>query len=68
METFSVQRNKDLSHHKDPISSTTLAVSVPEVLKRRGRPKTETMFEAQTRAAHDLGELLRLKTEQINIH
>lgn len=24
------------------------------------------MFEAQTRAAHDLSELLRLKTEQIN--
>ena len=24
------------------------------------------MFEAQTQAAHDLGDLLHLKTEQIN--
>ena len=34
VEMFSVQRNKDLSHHKDPIFGTPPAVSVPETLKR----------------------------------
>lgn len=34
VEMFSVQRNKYLTHHKDPIPGTTSAVSVPEILKK----------------------------------
>ena len=46
VEMFSVKRNKGLFHHKDPISGTTPAISVPEIMKKGGRPEMETIFEA----------------------
>ena len=36
VEIFSVQHNKDLFHHEDPVSGTTPAISVPEIIKKKG--------------------------------
>ena len=38
----------------------------PKNLRGKKWQKVETLFESQTRAVHDLGELLRLKTKEID--
>ena len=61
VEMFSAQQNKGHPFSK-PLSSPDLSQSSSsKVIK-----KVETRFELQTQAAHDLGELLRLKTQQMD--
>ena len=64
VEIFSAQLHNSNSENAVP---TLLPSSSPRKnLHTRGGTKEETMIESQTRAVHELGELLRLKTEQIN--
>ena len=66
VDMFSAKHTHNRLHHSaspsdpspPPISSQKSSAKVIEVV--------ETKFELQTRAAHDLGELLRLKTRQID--
>lgn len=62
---FSAQHKKNEGHHSplpsDPSSSPVLSQSSSTKMIK----KVESKFELQTQAAHDLGELLRLKTQQI---
>lgn len=63
---FSAKHTHNRLHHSaspsdpssPPVSSQKSSAKVIEVV--------ETKFELQTQAAHDLGELLRLKTRQID--
>ena len=61
VDMFSAQQNKGNSSSK-PLSMPVLSQSSSsEVIK-----KAEIRLELQTEAAHDLGELLRLKTQQMD--
>ena len=66
VEMFSTQHNKHQSHNKDVIPDIAPAASPPQTLKKGKLQQVETLFEKQTQAAHDLGELLRLRTKQID--
>lgn len=66
IEKFSAQHNKNQSHNKDVIPDIAPAASLPQTLKEGKLQQVETLFEKQTQASHDLGELLRLKTKQID--
>ena len=66
VEMFSIQHNKNQSSDKDLTLEATSAPPPPKFSRLGRLQKVETLFEAQTRAAHDLGELLRLKTNQID--
>ncbi len=61
---FSAHRDKNRSHDKDVTPDAASVAPPPKTLKERRLQKVKTLFEKQTRAAHDLGELLRLKTKQ----
>ena len=63
---FSANRNKNQSHDKDVTPNASSVASPPKTLKEKRLQKMETLFEKQTRAEHDLGKLLRLKTKQMD--
>ena len=78
VDMFSTQLNKNQSSNKGPLPTSLSAAppptafppaapqttaSAPKCLKRNVQ---ETRFESQTRAAQDLGELLHLKTVQMD--
>ena len=65
---FSTQSNKNRSSDKGPLPTSLSAVLPPtaSALKSSKRKMEETWFESQTQAAQDLGELLRLKTVQMD--
>lgn len=66
MFTAQAKRN-DSRGTTDPVHDSLLTPSLSENTSCvRGGVKKETKIELQTRAAHDLGELLRLKTQQLN--
>ena len=60
---FSAQHKRNKLHHSVPHSDSTMfpKKSTDKVVK-----KLETMSEFQGQAVHDLEELLRLKTQQID--
>ena len=58
---FSAQHNKHQSHNKDVTPYIPPAASPSQTLQQ-----VKSLFEKQTQVAHDLGELLRLKTKQID--
>lgn len=62
VDMFSVQSNKNKSLDKNPLSTPLPA---PPLSKSSKKVK-DTRLESQTRAAQDIGGLLRLKTVQIN--
>lgn len=62
VDIFPTQLNKNQFSGKGPLP-TLPAVSPPKISKEKVR---ETRFKSQTRAVHDLGELLCLKTVQID--
>ena len=66
MEKFSAHRDKNQSHDKDVTPDAASVAPPPKTLKKGRLQKVETLFEKQTRAAHDLGKLLRLKTKQMD--
>ena len=66
VEMFSFQYNKHQPHNKDVIPNIAPAAPPPQTLKEGKLQKVETLFKKKIRAVHDLGELLRLKTKQIN--
>lgn len=63
VEAFSAQHEKNEGHHSalpsDPSSLPVLSQSSSAKMIK----KVKTKFELQTRTAHDLGKLLRLKTQ-----
>ena len=61
VEMFSTQSNKNQSQDKLAISTPSSTMVSP---KKSGEKVGETPLESQTRAVHDLSELLRLKTIQ----
>ena len=61
---FSAQHNQNRLHHLPPSPSSLLPLSLLESPPHQVVKKVETKFELQTRAVHDLGELLRLKSQQ----
>lgn len=62
VDIFPTQLNKNQFSGKGPLPNLP-AVSPPKISKEKVR---ETRFKSQTRAVHDLGELLCLKTAQID--
>ena len=66
VDMFSAKHNHNRLHH----SGSPFDLSSPPVSSQKSSAKVievvETKFELQTRAAHDLGELLRLKTRQMD--
>ena len=66
VEMFFAHRDKNQSHDKDVTPDAASVAPPPKTLKEGRLQKMETLFEKQTRAAHDLGELLRLKTKQMD--
>ena len=74
VDMFLTQSNKNRSSNKGPLPTSLSAAPSPTALppaaplptafapKSSKRKVQETRFESQTRAAQDLGELLRLKT------
>ncbi len=66
VEIFSAHRDENQSHDKDVMSDAASIAPPPKTLKEEGLQKVETLFEKQTRAAHDLGRLLCLKTKQMD--
>ena len=66
VKMFSAHRDKNQFHDKDVTPDASSVAPLPKILKKRKLQKVETLFEKQTRAAHDLGELLHLKTKQID--
>ena len=58
---FSAQHSKHQSHNNDVTPYIPPAASPPQTLQQ-----VKSLFERQTQAAHDLGELLQLKTKQID--
>ena len=67
VDMFSAQHSQKRLHHSalPPTPLPDLFPS-PEKSSNTVINKVETKFELQTQAAHDLGELLRLKTQQID--
>ncbi len=63
VDMFSVQFNKTQSQDELVLSTSLPAIFSP---KNTGKEVRETLFEFQTRVVHDLSELLRLKTVQID--
>ena len=63
VDIFSAQLNKNQSRDECILSASLPTISSP---KSTGKEVRETRFESQTRAVHDLGELLRLKTIQMD--
>ena len=63
VDMFSAQSNKNQSLDKGPLSTSPPA---PPPSKSSKRKVKETRLESQTQAAQDLGELLRLKTVQMD--
>ena len=63
VDMFSAQSNKSRSPDKGLLPTPSSVVFPPKCSKREVK---ETRLESQTRAAHDLGELLRLKTVQMD--
>ena len=66
VEIFSAQRDKNHSHDKDVTPDAASAAPPPKALRDGRLQKVETLFEKQTRAAHDLGKLLCHKAKQIS--
>ena len=66
VEMFSAHRDKNQSHDKDVTPDATSVPPPSKTLKEGRLQKVETLFEKRTQAAHDLGELLRLKTKQMD--
>ena len=60
---FSAQFNKNQSQDERVLSTSLPTIFPP---KNTGKEVRETRFESQTRAVHDLSELLRLKTVQMD--
>lgn len=58
---FSAQHNKHQSHNNDITPCILLDASPPQNLQQ-----VKSLFERQTQVVHDLGELLRFKTKQID--
>ena len=63
VDIFSAQLNKNQSRDECILSASLPTISSP---KSTGKEVRETRFGSQTRAIHDLGELLRLKTVQMD--
>lgn len=63
MDMFSTQLKKSQSSDKSPLSTPTPAVFPLKISKDKVR---ERRLESQTRAVHDLDELFRLKTKQMD--
>ncbi len=63
---FSAHRDKNQSHDKDVTPNIASVAPPPKTLKEGRLQKMETLFEKQTGAAHDLCELLHLKTKRID--
>ncbi len=61
VDMFSAKFNENQSQDERILSASLPAIFSP---KNTGREVRETQFESQTRAVHDLSELLRLKTVQ----
>ena len=66
VEMFSVQQNKNKSNDKDSISAPIPAPSTTAHIQKGGKDILETRIQLQTKAAHDLRELLRLKSQQMD--
>ena len=65
VEMFSANRDKNQSHDKDVTPDAVSVALPPKALKEGRLQKVEMLFEKQTRAAHNLGELLHLQTKQM---
>ena len=65
VDMFSIQRNRNQSHNINPTSDAAPAPSPVQPLRKDKVQKVEKL-ESQTQAVHDLGELLRLKTKQLD--
>lgn len=63
IDMFSAQFKKNQSQDERVLSTSSPTIFPP---KNTGEKVRETRFELQTRAVHDLSELLRLKTVQID--
>ena len=61
VEMFSTQHSKHQSHNNDVTPYIPPAASLSQTLQQ-----VKSLFKRQTQAAHNLGELLRLKTQQID--
>ena len=62
---FSAQLNKNQSRDERVLSTSLPTIFSP---KNKRKEVRETRFESQTQAVHDLSELLRLETVQIDKH
>ncbi len=60
----SAQHNRNRLHHSASSYTPLLSPSLPENSAHPIVQKVETKFELQTRAVHDLSELLHLKSQQ----
>lgn len=63
---FSVQRNRNRSHNTNLTSESAPASSLVQPLRKDKIQKVEMLFESQTQAVYNLGELLRLETKQLD--
>ena len=63
-DMFSAQHNRNRLHHLASLPIPLLPPSLPEIPLHLVVKKMETKFELQTRAVHDLEELLRFKSQQ----
>ena len=63
-DMFSAQHNRNRLHHSTSLPTPLLPSFLPKSPPHQVVKKVETKFELQTRAVHDLGELLRLKSQQ----
>ena len=61
---FSAQPNRNRLHHSTSSFASLLSLSLSENSANPAVKNVETKFELQTRAVHDLSELLRLKSLQ----
>lgn len=66
MEIFFTHYNKNLLYDKDITPNAILIAPPPKTLKERRFQKIETLFEKQTRFAHNLSKLLCLRIKQID--
>ena len=68
MEMFSSQHSKNQSRNQDLTSDFAPVLPLPTDLKGKKFQMVKTLFESRTRVVHDLTELLRLKTKQMDTY
>lgn len=70
MDIFSTQRDRIQSQNTNPASDSAPAFSKPGSSSvqpfRKDKVQKVDIFESRTQAVHDLGELLPLKTKQLD--